>query len=280
MARMTEQVALYKSASDTWQELFNGMSDVEKQQAWEAFLANPNNDTGINEQLQNSRLNRLNQAVVDNAVLTSTDPEIQSKVDYARRIGAADVVGTAVRLLGGSPEQADIISLATGVAALTYAGGKLVVVKAAVTPKVPSNGGHFLAGSITEGGTGTALAGHGAKFSEDTSFVVPKGTAITLPRANINILDRTGQYIESGDWEGLGKLAQTNPRVANDIDGMTTWLSGARVPAYTLFPPDWRINLFSNSISVSKPTSLKQILEANRGCIQWAACTEHLNFNK
>lgn len=109
---------------------------------------------------------------------------------------------------------------------------------------------------------------------------MPEGTAITLPRQDIRILDRTGQYIEKGDWEGLANLAKVDQRVARDLEGMTTWLPGAKVPEYTLFAPDNRINLFSNSRTVNQPTPLSEILEPNQGCIQWGVCTEFLNFNK
>jgi hypothetical protein len=115
---------------------------------------------------------------------------------------------------------------------------------------------------------------------DDGFTVVPEGTAITLPRQDIRILDRTGQYIEKGDWEGLANLAKVDQRVARDLEGMTTWLPGAKVPEYTLFAPDNRINLFSNSRTVNQPTPLSEILEPNQGCIQWGVCTEFLNFNK
>ncbi|MDB5838576.1 MAG: rane protein of unknown function, partial [Herminiimonas sp.] len=145
---------------------------------------------------------------------------------------------------------------------------------------LPGDAGHFGAKSVTPGGTGTALSGHGGKFLDDGYFVVPAGTSITLPRPDISILDRTGLIIEKGDWEGLARLAKRDPRVAKDIDGMTTWLPGAKVPAYTLFEPDAGINLLSNSHSVYRPTPLQKILEPGLGYIQWAACTNFLSYTK
>jgi hypothetical protein len=145
---------------------------------------------------------------------------------------------------------------------------------------LPGDAGHFAAKSITPGGTGTALSGHGGKFLDDGYFIVPQATSITLPRPDISILDRTGIYIEKGDWEGLARLANRDPRVARDIDGMTTWLPGAKVPAYTLFEPDEGINLLSNSHSVYRPTPLQKILEPGLGCVQWAACTNFLPYRR
>jgi hypothetical protein len=145
---------------------------------------------------------------------------------------------------------------------------------------LPGDAGHFGAGSVTPGGTGTALSGHGGKLRDDGYFIVPQATSITLPRPDISILDKTGKYIEKGDWEGLANLARRDPRVAKDLDGMATWLPGAKVPAYTLFEPDAGINLFSNSHSVRRPTPLQEILEPGLGCIQWAACTNFLPYSK
>jgi hypothetical protein len=149
---------------------------------------------------------------------------------------------------------------------------------------LPSNEGHSSAGQVQPGGTGTAVSGHGAKFKDALNVIVPEGTAVTLPRPDIRILDITGQYIERGDWEGLAELAGTDSRlgrrVARDLEGMTTWLPGSEVPGYTLFPPDARVNLFENSRSVVRPTPLGDILEPHMGCVQWAVCTEFLNFDK
>lgn len=159
-------------------------------------------------------------------------------------------------------------------------GERVAVDSVGVGRALPGDAGHFGANTVSPGGTGTALTGHGGKFQDSPSFVVPEGSAVTLPRADISILDRTGQYIEKGDWEGLAALAKVNPRVANDIEGMTSWLPGAEVPGYTLFPPDKAINLFSQSHSVYQPTPLQQILEPNLGCVQWAACTSFLPYPK
>ncbi|MGI4935820.1 MAG: putative adhesin [Janthinobacterium lividum] len=165
-------------------------------------------------------------------------------------------------------------------AGTTMGSASLAVLEQGAVRALPGPTGHFLAESITPGGSGTALSGHGGRFRGDTTFVVPQGTSITLPRPNISILDTTGVYIESGQWDKLAAAARRDPRIADDILGMTTWLPGARVPAYTLFEPDSGINLLGNSHSVIWPTPLRQLLEPNLGNVQWAACTSFLPYDK
>ena len=130
---------------------------------------------------------------------------------------------------------------------------------------------HSFANSVTEGGTGRAFAGHGTLFTQDGTFTIPKGTALTLPRNNIKITDRTGQYIERGDWIGLAHAASKNKRTALDIKGMTSWLEGSEVPNYTLSLPN-DLHIFSKSISTRAET-LKNLIEPDMGCVNWAACT-------
>jgi hypothetical protein len=103
-----------------------------------------------------------------------------------------------------------------------------------------------------------------------------KGLRLTaLPRDGIKILYEAGRYIEAGDWNGLAKAAIQNPRIANDIDSMTTWLPGSKVPNYTLSAPtNPPLRIFQNSTSVESKTCLDQLLQPNMGCIQWAACTK------
>jgi hypothetical protein len=137
-----------------------------------------------------------------------------------------------------------------------------------------SSEGHQYAEKVLPGGTGTAFTGHGEYIYGSGSVAVPEGTAITLPREGIKILDETGQYIEAGDWEGLANAANKNPRIANDIEGMTTWLPGSKVPNYNLrAPTNPPLTIFENSTSVESRTFLDQLLEPNMGCVQWAACT-------
>jgi filamentous hemagglutinin len=125
-------------------------------------------------------------------------------------------------------------------------------------------------------GSGTALAGHGFRSPGAGTLFVPEGTAITVPRDGIRILDTTGQLIERGDWDALASAARRNPRIANDIEGMTTWLPGAEVPNYTLAAPSGQggLTIYKNSTTVEFKTPLSDLLDQDMGCVQWAACTE------
>ncbi|WP_157496560.1 putative adhesin [Hahella ganghwensis] len=137
--------------------------------------------------------------------------------------------------------------------------------------------GHSFANTVTEGGTGRALAGHGTFFTPDGNIIVPEGTSITLPKPGISILDKTGRYIENGDWVGLGNAARNNERVARDIEGMATWLPGAEIPNYTLSKPT-DLNIYSRSTSTAKATNLDKILSPDMGCVDWAACTAFFEY--
>ncbi|WP_260620541.1 DUF637 domain-containing protein [Pseudomonas protegens] len=136
-----------------------------------------------------------------------------------------------------------------------------------------SAAGHDYAGGLLEGGTGTAYAGHGQYRYGVGETIVPEGTAITLPREDIRITDATGQFIERGDWEGLFAAGLKNPRIANDIEGMATWLPGTKVLNYSLSAPT-NLVILKNSSTVEQRTSLSELLKSYSGCVQWAACTE------
>lgn len=102
--------------------------------------------------------------------------------------------------------------------------------------------------------------------------MVPEGTAITLPRDGIGLLDETGQFIERGDWDGLAEAAKFDPAIADNIEGMTTWLPGAEIWNYTLRAPNL-LGVYRASTTVDRSTLLSSILEPHMGCVQWAACT-------
>jgi hypothetical protein len=126
--------------------------------------------------------------------------------------------------------------------------------------------------AVLPGGSGRSIAGHGEYRLGSGNIVVPEGTAITLPREGISITDRTGQFMERGDWEGLAAAAERNARIADDVQGMTTHLPGSSIPNYTLSAPD-RLTIYRNSTTVAESTPLSNIIEPNMGCINWAACT-------
>lgn len=65
-----------------------------------------------------------------------------------------------------------------------------------------------------------------------------------------------------------------NPRIADDIQGMATWLPGSKVPNYILSAPNNPpLNVLQNSTTVESATYLDLLLKRDMGCVQWAACT-------
>ncbi len=143
--------------------------------------------------------------------------------------------------------------------------------------KIPGlESGHSFARSVTDGGTGRSVAGHGSYWSQDGVVIVPEGASVTLPRPDIAIMDKTGRFIENGDWSGLARAATTNERIANDIEGMATWLPGSEVPNYTLTKPSG-LNIYSRSTSTKLPETLDDLLSSNMGCVNWAACTVYID---
>jgi hypothetical protein len=113
----------------------------------------------------------------------------------------------------------------------------------------------------------TVFAGHGTELALAGSTVVPKGVAITLPRAGAAIPDRLGQLMEAGDWEAIA----ANPRYVAIMEGATTHLSGATVPNLILSPPVGLVTL-PNSVRVSRDTLLSDLLKTAKGPCVWAAC--------
>jgi hypothetical protein len=134
-----------------------------------------------------------------------------------------------------------------------------------------SSGGRYAA-QILDGGSGRALAGHGEYRLGSGVIVVPEGSSITLPAEGKGISDAVAQFIERGDWNGLFRAAKTNARIAADVEGMATYLPGAKIPNYTLTAPN-RLAIYSKSITVEDPTLLSDLINTYPGHIDWAACT-------
>ncbi len=134
------------------------------------------------------------------------------------------------------------------------------------------NAGHGYAASVTPGGKGTVLAGHGgSKFGD--KMIIPEGVSITMPRDGIKISDMTGKLLESGNVDDIIKAASNNPRVASDLEGWVTYLPGTEIPDYILKPPT-NLNILENSVTVNTSTYLSQMVNAGQGNVIWAACTE------
>ncbi|MBP2161596.1 MULTISPECIES: putative adhesin [Asticcacaulis] len=190
---------------------------------------------------------------------------------FAKRLG--NVSGSAAFEVGSMALPATKLSK---LSTLSKVGGttERLIAREVVVAERALGGSEGLpyARTVLDGGSGRAIAGHGEYRLGSGDFVVPEGTAITLPREGISILDETGQFMERGDWEGLAAAAQRNPRIANDIEGMTTYLPGSTIPDYTLRAPNG-LTIYRNSTTVGGSTPLSTILEPNLGCVSWAACT-------
>jgi hypothetical protein len=111
------------------------------------------------------------------------------------------------------------------------------------------------------------LSGHGAYNPSSGTTVIPKGTSLTVWTKHGNtILDELGQAIETGS-------EITYSQFGNDIVGATSYLPGAKVPNYTLFPGEG-LNIMGNPTTVDMARNLSQLLSPNMGNVNWAACLE------
>ena len=137
-----------------------------------------------------------------------------------------------------------------------------------------SGTGHGYAANVLEGGTGRAFAGHGELRYGSGDLIVPQGTSITMPRMGHQIQDVTGRLMERGDWDGLTALARTNPKVADDLIGMSSYLPGARIPNLTLKAPDG-LTIMRASKTVEDATPLQILIQDAQGNWCWAACTKY-----
>jgi hypothetical protein len=142
---------------------------------------------------------------------------------------------------------------------------------------VPS--GHCLARSVTDGGGNNTLAGHGSYDNgvegvqeRIADFILPEGTALTVPNHGIGLPDIAGKLMEKGDWESVGKLMNNSKEFEKRLSGMTTYLPGSSVKDYILSDPKG-LNIMSGSVSVTKSTNLSTIIAPNQGCVTWAGCT-------
>lgn len=180
----------------------------------------------------------------------------------------------------------EVVSIGTPPGSSDFIGPNLNIGKVNLEAPTPLSNeligvktGHGGANTITEGGTGQALTGHGTYwngtegYEADGFMNVPEGTAVTIPRPGVALPDVAGKLIEAGRWEDLGVLVNTKKEIAMSISGMATHLPGAPIKKYTLTPPDEKINAMGNSISVDRSTNIENIIEPDQGCVVWGACT-------
>jgi RHS repeat-associated protein len=102
------------------------------------------------------------------------------------------------------------------------------------------------------------LSGHGGIMAGDGSFVtVPPGTSIAMySEHGVPISDYLGNQIETASPPPL------------EVYG-----PGEQLPDYTLYPPDGlKILGMPRNITVTSATRLSELISANMGIVNWAAC--------
>lgn len=102
------------------------------------------------------------------------------------------------------------------------------------------------------------FSGHGSYSSVDGVTVIPEGSSVTV-------------YAEHGSTitDGLGNLIETGGDTSRVYSH--TYHAGESIPNYTLHPPDG-LNIQGNPWTVDASTRLSEMLQANMGEIDFAAC--------
>lgn len=139
-----------------------------------------------------------------------------------------------------------------------------------------NNSGHKFANTVTEGGTGKALSGHGFIDSKGGTLTVPKGTSLTTWTSEGGTLpDAMGKLIEIGKYqEILSSPEYVEVMMGNETTaGARTFLPGASVPRLMLESPEG-LNIMSESITTGgeSPLPLNKLMRRNMGRLDWAAC--------
>jgi Putative adhesin Stv domain len=141
--------------------------------------------------------------------------------------------------------------------------------------------GNLLIGGVTSlGSAGSAtleletgaedfvvLSGHGAFVEGSGTVTIPEGTTFTtFAEHGSTISDQLGNAIETGREVTMSEFG-------HEVTGARSYLPGARVPNYTLHPPNG-LNIMGSPVTVSQPTTLNTLLRANMGNVRWAACLQ------
>jgi hypothetical protein len=132
--------------------------------------------------------------------------------------------------------------------------------------------GHQYAKRVISGGTGRSFAGHG--MNNGGEFILPEGTSLSVwQQDNRKLPEFIARAIEDGNYEALAEIASKNKRVAEILEGAKTYLPGSTMPDYMLLRPDRMMSVRSNSMTVSTPHYLSDMIEPGMGNLDWAACT-------
>ncbi len=178
----------------------------------------------------------------------------------------------------GSNVNAAIRGQAGGIATLgsgeDHRGGDAVAAPGAGSPSTAAAPASPPPPPLWTVGGNPAISGHGTYDHANGTFTVPPGTSILMPTFhNQPITNSYGNAIETG--------SPINP---NDAWGQHLYGAGSEMPNYTLHPPG-TLNILPHPtlgapLTVTTPTNLSDILQANQGCRLWAACMVNPRLGK
>jgi RHS repeat-associated protein len=185
--------------------------------------------------------------------------------------GVGEVVGAAVKGLSGGGASSSIGRGLDGADSSAAAGSSAPGGAGAVgEPVGPSQ--TIDTSSLQANPNPNILSGHGSLklqvgdsgglYSPITQ--VPEGTTVTVWTTHGNTISNgLGNSIETG--------SQINLELNPEIIGAKTYLSGSYMPEYTLSPIEtsW---LKGNPTTVAADTQVTNLVKANAGNVQWAAC--------
>lgn len=117
-------------------------------------------------------------------------------------------------------------------------------------------------GEVASIANGPVLSGHGAYLGGE--FIVPEGTTITVFTEHGGVIsNELGNAIETG--------ADLSLELYPQMSGARTYLSGSRMPDYTLFPMT-DLPVMGNPTMVNAPTQLSSLVGPGMGNVRFAAC--------
>jgi len=123
------------------------------------------------------------------------------------------------------------------------------------------------------GGSSGSFSGHGAYSSDAGMLTIPQGSSLTIwQRFGSLMPDEVGGLIESGQEMQI----LNSPAMQQAITGARTYLPGAQVPNFTLYPPNGSLNILGSPVTVIAPVPLSQLMEPGMGNMNWAACQKIL----
>jgi hypothetical protein len=103
----------------------------------------------------------------------------------------------------------------------------------------------------------------------------PKGTILTIwPRVGVRIPDSLGLAIERGDYGAIAANPKWMRLITSrgKLAGAASYFPGAEVPNYTLKAPSL-LRIMRASTTVEDAAYLSELLKADMGLREWAACT-------